>query len=694
MPIPVDTDDQDVSSFDKGLEVAELGGDVLKNVATLQEKAMVKSWFTRIDESREFDKDAYKQLALDRAYARGDSSFAVKVNVIGSFIDTWVSLLYARNPDVDALPADQVGKANLEDARLFGKTAQIVLSLQWKKARMKTQAESWVRAALTSKIGWMKITWQEREGSDPTTARAIADLVDNLANVERLQKEALEQGPGLRDYDLKREELELAIKGLRANVEKTISKGVAIDPVDMADITVSCDCPSIDRYLEAPWISHRSYPRVDAAKSTYAGLTEDDWRKASTFSQRAPVASVGKTSGTQGEFSATDANAYISKEISESGKGGFVCVEEVWDRDTNTVITLIRGVERYAIAPYNPNPGTTRFFPFFGLTFTKVDGQRWAQSLNERSQSLQDAFDRAYSAFEEHRRRIRPKIMFNGSTLADGEAKKLEGGVTTEMVALTPTNPKQDMRQLLFPVLYAPLDPGVYDTQIIMQKFELIWGLQEAMNASIAVAKTATESEIQQTGTTSRTGNKRDMLEENLSDIAQYMLEIAIQKLPADEVRTMAGPEALWPEGLSIEQLDRLATVNVRAGSSGKPNTSAQRQAWGETMPVLQSIIMQIAGLRLSSPLDIADRLEELVVETAARSGEHIDPSRFIPVAGEPVQLVDPATGALVMAYPANGPEGMGAPAPGAPGQTGPTPPPTGNPAAQGAPPPDPGLPK
>ena len=54
---------------------------------------------------------------------------------------------------------------------------------------------------------------------------------------------------------------------------------------------------------------------------------------------------------------------------------------------------------------------------------------------------------------------------------------------------------------MFLPIQYQQLDPAVYDTRIIMEKFELVWGLQEAMQGSIDTAKTATEAEIQQGGT-------------------------------------------------------------------------------------------------------------------------------------------------------------------------------------------------
>lgn len=705
-PLP----DTDTSAFDKGVAMADAEGDVKKVVASLAEEAMVKAWFQRLDEARDFDKDAYKQLAIDRSYARGDTLFTTKVNIIGAYIDTWVSLLYARNPDVDCLPAESATESEYADAKLFGKTAQVIVSKQWKKTNLKRQAQPWVRAALTSKIGWLKITWQERKGKDPTTDRAIADLQDNLMLCKERIRALQENKYDTTNEDLQHAELRAAIDGLNAKAEKLVDKGIVVDPVDMADVTISDECPSVFRYLDSPWISHRTYMRVEQAKSTYTDLSEEDWKSASTFSQKRPVASIATQSAILENTTAEMADGYgIAEAVRNSGKGGFVCVEEIQDRITNQIYTLVKGVKRYAMQPYAPYPATSRFYSLFGLTFTEVDGCRWAQSLNERSQTLQDSYSRVVSQLEIHRARSKPKLAFNANAMAETEAKKLTIGETAELIALYLTNPKQDLRQVLTPVSYNQVDMALYDTKPIMSQFELVWGLQEAMTGEIQTAKTATESEFQQAGTQSRTGNKRDILEEALTDIAKYFLEIDVQCLTYEDAVKLAGKEAFWPHGddgapaLGLDDLDQLAEINIRAGSSGKPNTKAQQESWSATLPILQGLVMQIANLRQSNPIDLANKLEELVEETAARSGDNLDIERFIPAEGQPVQLIDPKTMQPVLAFlapnqPQQAPVGQpgAAPVPGGPASAQPAP--SGTAAvpladAEGAPHPDAGFP-
>jgi hypothetical protein len=202
------------------------------------------------------------------------------------------------------------------------------------------------------------------------------------------------------------------------------------------------------------------------------------------------------------------------------------------------------------------------------------------------------------------------------------------------MVGIQPTNPKGDLRGMVVPLTYAALDAALYDRSRIIMEFERIWGIQEAQAGSIQTEKTATEAEIQQSGFQARSGGRRDLLESALQDLAQYTAEVARAHLDAEDVRGMAGDDALWPAYTGPDDLATMVNVEIRAGSSGKPNTTAERNAWASQLPILQQGIVQIGQLRMSTPADIADCLEKLLRITADRSGDRLDVDGLIPKAG------------------------------------------------------------
>jgi hypothetical protein len=653
-----------------------------------QDAAEVKRRLALIDEARAHDKPAYVQMARDRAYAAGRSKFPVRVNIIGTYIDTWTSLLYARNPDIDVVPEESVTQVIPQERIDFSKTFEKVLGQLWKKARIKRSAKPWVRTALTTKMGVIKGVWIERNGADPQVSQQLKDLQDNLAQLQ-LRSTTLEEGI-VDETDSERAQIEDQIKGLQAKAEKVISQGYVADLVDPADITVSLEAPSVMRFREGPWVSHRLY-RTWRQFCAEAKITDPlIIQKLKGAASYYPVKKTDVNEAALHEYTERDVDRYVGGGIgapTTPTSEGYLCIEEMWDATNSLVYTLVRGVDCMPVEPYTPSAVCLDFYPFHFLAFTEVDGERWPQSLNERSQSLQDDANAAISGFSEHRARIKPGMLFNEAAITAKQLQKVLKSVIGEYVGLKLIDPEMDIRKVFVEKNYPQLDPVIYALEPILQMFELVWGLQEAMTGTIDTAKTATEAEIQEGGTKSRTGDKRDTLEDRLSEMANQTGEYALQSLDRDAVVDLIGEEALWPEGLTVEQLDLMATVSIRAGSSGKPNIQAQRESWEKLAGSVATLIQTIGTLRGASSLDMADCYEELAKETFARSGERVDVSRFIPkvpdlLANPAAGAVDPETGQPVATDPAAPP---GSAPPAAAGGAAPPEP--------GAPPPDPGHP-
>lgn len=622
-----------------------------------QEAADCKAWLARIEEAREFDKAARKQMAIDRKYARGDAGkFDVDVPIAATYVDILASFLYAKDPDVDCLPSEAAGPARLEDARLLGKTLEIVIRRLWRKAKLKAACEPMVRSSITVGVGWIKAAWLERVGNDPVIRQQINDIQDDIRRIRQTTAE-VEAGDSLRP-DEQAAALEQQLQALEAQVEVVLARGVGIDWLSAEDVQVAPGVPSIGHYLDAPWIAHRTFMALDDAKADYP-LIADKLKNATQYFQTKPIdPTMRHDTGVLADVSEQDADSHKPGAGMNGGAEPCVCVWEVQSRDRGVVLTLVDGLDCYARPPAPPNPGTSRFYNLFLWAPGIVDGDRYPRSLIARSARLFDEYNRVRTAYAEHRRRSIPKMGFDATNLSRDEAAKLEAGGTAEMIPLKPLRPGEPISNLLAPVQYNAVDQALYDTSVIRTELEMLWGIQEALSSSINTAKTATEAELMQQGTMARISYRRDSLEGLLTDLAQHTAEIALQKISHADVVSIAGPEAYWPEGLTVEELDILVSVEIRAGTTGKPDTVRQREAWATIMPMLQTSIMQIGQLRGSSPLDIAECFEELVEETLARTGERIDADRFLPdvpqmMPGAPMGMPPPATGAI------NGPAGI-----------------------------------
>jgi len=664
----IEDEDQGLTPLQEGIAAAGTeDADAELTRKRMVEGQRVTKLLEMISDGRKFDEAAYAAMAKDRLYARGITGSKIKVNLIQSYIDTWTSILYARDPDVDVLPSEEVSQKGREDARLFAKTLEVVIHKLWKRGKVKRAGIKWVRAALSVGIGWLRVTWQQRTMQDPVIKSQMDDIQDNLKRLVAMKAEMAE-GYVAEDAEAQQLEYEEAMEVLEQKVERIISRGMAFDFIRSEDVTVSNEVDSVMDYPDSPWVDIRFFKAFDTACAMFPDVPLDVMKSATLYSRvkQLPVGEAPKPGITkQAPEDADNFARQASDAVNNTDCSGmFVCIHELEHRDSGMDYTMIEGVPMYPRQPVARKPYATRFYTVFGLSFSETDGMRYPESLNTRSHTLQDEFTNLESRLATHRQRVIPKILFNKNKIANKGIKAITDAVTGEMVGVE-VRGNIDLSKLLFVPAYPQVDMGLYDTSNITRSMEIVWGTQEAVMGSISVAKTATEAKIQEAGTGARTSSKRDELDDRLTEIAQYTGELAIQVLDAADVRGLAGAEALWPEINKPEDLDAFVQVQIRAGSSGKPDTAAEIEAWSQLMPMISQAIGDIAALRKSNPLDVADKLEALLEETVERFGDKIDITRLIPQ----VQGIDPATGlpidqAAIAAAQGLVPGGEGAPAP------------------------------
>jgi hypothetical protein len=547
----------------------------------------------------------------------------------------------------------------LEDAKQFAKTIDIVVSDAWTKARLKKRAKQELRSTLGVGIGWLKCSWQDRAAADPLTTPAddTKQALDRITVTQGMITEP--RTPTSNEAN--QAALEAQKIGLQSGDKAPLHRGFVIDFIPAQDIQVDPNLSALENYEEAGWIAHRVFKSLSQSKIDFPDIKDklDGAQKYFQAVPRNPVEkkdtgpiAVTSVDANEAELFRTNANIGTTSTSEDPN----ICSWEIWSKDDNVIYTVVEGVPCYARQPFAPNVRTTRFYGMFMLAMHWLDNERHPESLITRISPLLDEVNAIHSDARTHRRRAIPKTLFNSADLAKDEAKKIEGATSNEIIPLEMTSPKADVGKIFKNFQYPPYDKALYSDAMPKAEIETATGVQEAMTSSIMTAKTATEAEIQQTGTNARSSFQRDEIDEQFTELAQYTAEILVQKYTHDDVVQIAGPWAFWPgpgadgaQGISLERMNSLITVKIKAGSSGKPNTSAAQQAWAVSLPLLQRSIAEIGQLRGSSPADMADCQEELVEETLARAGERLDPTRFIPQAPsqEPGQMQQPPPGAM-----------------------------------------------
>lgn len=660
------------------VQMAAVGGSEVADA----ERKLVARMAKQVADARKADRVFRARVVRDRAVADGRAldGYEVSAQLVAAIIDTLIPFIYAKDPDVDVVPEDQTAppykprayppkppippapgdlageaafaqqaieyqhemqefmnrqaadqaQAEMERehndfVRRLGQTIEIVVSRMWRVARLKAEAKAWVRAGLTTGEGWLKVSLQGDLLTDPTVQRELYELQQQQQAIQALSMQV--DSGALPDTETEMALLQAKIEGAQARLETYVGRCLAIDWVDTLDMQTPHSLRKITDFVRSPWLADCTYM---SKEDTAARFALDPARLASATCWRAPDETEGPMPYESVRQNPGDGEFWIKTATDDTR--GMLRVWELHSRQDNMIYTWVDGCEFWARPPMPPRIETTRFYPYFLWAPYECDGSRHPQSLAGRLSKLQDEYAITRTNEAESKRRAKPGILVDATNFDDNELKKVTDSHNQEITPVKPLRPAEPLGNSFFPKAYARVDPALYDTTKIRSDMETISGANESLRQGATTPKTATQSEIENQGTSARTGYARDALDMELSELSEYTAELALGGFPRDQVQKWAGPHAVWPNTSDSEDIKSLVYVSIRAGSSGKPNTSAERQAWATILPMIQGLMMQIAQANGADPQEVADKLKELLRETVARTGDHLDIDRFLPM--------------------------------------------------------------
>jgi hypothetical protein len=587
-----------------------------------QQRQLIEKWHEKISRARKHDKYARERWADDRRVARGDTEWAVDTNLIAAILEVLAAFMYARNPDISIKPSPSVNRQKITEYRGVAETLEIMVSRMLRDAGLKRVAKRWVRGAMTVGVGWIKVAMQTRTERDPLLQEQINDLQDNLARMNALQTKL--QDGSADDRDATAQELRDQIIALQGQMERQVAEGLVLDFMAPEDVVVSPECGEVENYLNSPWVAFDLYKDCDEAMAI-TGWTKKELEHANLYTQRPRKGETDEgTSSTQWVDQTNEEGE------SAENPDGFYRFTEIWSLRDGLVYTAIDGIQdRWAREPYAPRTGQ-RFYPSFMLAFHPIDGERWPQSDVYQLKKLQAEYGSIRSNYALHRKRAIPGIVFDETSLTKESVSKLKQAEVQEYTGIKSMKPGTDLRALLWPKAYNQVDPGLYNTEAITQEMEKVSGAQDAVQGGIQVEKTATEAQILESGRGARTGARLDTLEDCLTDLAEYSVQLTLLTMDGADAIRYAGPQAVWVDMTTDEALT-LFSIEIKAGSTGKPKAPSDREAWGTLMPLMEKMIDRIGHARMQGQNWAAQPWIALLNETFNRLDDRSDIERFLP---------------------------------------------------------------
>jgi hypothetical protein len=581
-----------------------------------------KRRYREIEHSRRYalGKTTWRSQTITPGQANQEAGKIIKSNIIHATLQNMLPLIYAKNPEIAVKPNQHIDPSGYDyrTADLFSETLELILNSCLKKAELKRVAKQVLRSCMVSKIGILKITYQRDYIKDPLVSRQLHDAQESLAAlIETIRQE---DDVDKEDAEALIQRQNMIVESLEQQVTVMRREGLNLGVVRPEDFRMDTSLDTLQDYKQAQWMANRTWMTPKEVMSRFQ-LDKKDLEKFSTYRRNQNGIPQRLTK---------DSNLGEGEDVSIA-----IPVWEYWDKITQTVYTWAEGGDSYIKVPFHPQKMGDSWFPFFILGLNWIDGEEWPISDVDLLENLQDEYMTIRTQAAKHRDLAAPFYVADSSRINYEDIETFSNATIGDIALINASG--AGVNTVFQPASTPPFNPMIYDTSSVRSDIEWISGLGDAARGSVARSKTATEANILQEGLSTRTGEKVDLLEDWLKDVATFSAEILLQEMPPEMVMQEVGQNAFWPKLDKQTLYDRI-NVEIKAGSTEMPDKNQEQMRWVELMPIIMQNIDAIQAMRMQGIPDEFNPFINLVKETFKRFDERIDVVKFIPPLPEDVQ--------------------------------------------------------
>jgi hypothetical protein len=445
----------------------------------------------------------------------------------------------------------------------------------------KSMMKMTVRRAATSGVGWVRLGFQRVLAKSPDLDNRISDVQNQLDLVERATADMADGE--ITEDDAVAEELRLVLQSLTQQEEAVVREGLLFTWPKSTAIIPDPRCIQLRDFLGCDWVAEEFCLSVNEVQETYdvdVSKSHTSYERSDTGTDYERARSTWATGGYNDDPQIDDADR------------DSCLVWEVYNKKDGLVYVICDGYPDFLREPAAPDVYTDRYWPWYLVAFNECDGKVYPPSDVQLVRPMQRELNRARQGLREHRIANRPKIAYADGTLSQEDIEALKGHPVNALIAISGLQPGQDINQVLQAIRGSPIDPNLYEVNPIFEDLMRAVGVQEADLGGTG-GDTATESSIAASAKASATGSSIDDIDETLAALARAAGQILLLNVSEETVKSIVGPGALWPT-LTKADVARDLYLEIKAGSSGRPNQAQELQNFERLAPIL----MQLPGIK------------------------------------------------------------------------------------------------
>lgn len=553
-------------------------------------------WKSRIDEAMTRDKtkneawqEAFAYYSMSQeghrdsdttgtvGYRAGNRSAARTVsgqvsyteNIVFSNITSTVPAIYAKNPDIEAIPYKKDDPGSKQFARMWDLLISTLLTRKHAPGvNFKPIAKQAVALAQLTNEAWCEIGYIQREQSTEQVQAELAEIAEKLGKATN-EKEIIELEGQLMAIEDKFDVAQPA--GPFTKLRSPTS--VIVDPASVRP-----------DHTDAKWIAVEDYHPTNLLYAVY-GEKDKDGNWVTIFQPKYTIAedmSAGMGIDQDAKFTLIKEVSSTEHPIGQDGKlRGLTKTITVWDRVTRRVYLFVEDQWKWPLWVWNDPYNLPGMFPFFKLSF--FSSPLGGRTKGEVSFYLdqQDELNEINDTVTRARRNLKNNVLFdtNSGISVNDVQEVLRGEDGTARGISVPEG--KSIKDIIFGFEHPALKhPELLAKEGIYAQIDRISGTSEVIRGGQFKTNTTNQAvQSYQASTQTRLDDKIDSLEDWIGCIAEGLGMLCVQFMDEGMVKEILGDQyvAAWQNMSPRELLGRFG-MRVVGGSTVKPTSAAKKQ--------------------------------------------------------------------------------------------------------------------
>lgn len=516
--------------------------------------------------------------AGNRRYQRTiNDQWSETENVVFSNVGTMLPILYAKNPTIEATPANTT---NEEFARTCERLLNTLMSMRTEPGiNFKMKARRAVLWALLTNNAYSKVDFVTKEES---SQKALQDLQDISKKYEQAksQKEI--------------RELEGQLLALEEKINILTPPGPKVDIVNPFRLYWDPQSKEPD-HSDANWAAEYDYLPTDYINAVYG--KKQDGKYVSVYEPTHVLHSGSDVNGIDEDinnftlFEKEKQHAAFGYDNKESfAKACYTKVWWIWDKTTRRLLLYADNNMNWPLWVWDDPLGIVEFFPYTHLWFHETP--EGSQPKGEVTYYLdqQDAINDINSTVAQTRTWARLKLFYNQNVIKQDQVEKL---LNSDMNAAVPVDVPEGAK--LTDVIQAVVPPALQFEQLFnvegrFAAINRITGINDAQRGAQFKTNTTNDAiDFYQKNVDIRVDEKVDAIEDWIGMTSWKVLQLCAKFWKAEDVAKIIGnePANAWSQITDPNDLRTRLLLRIVGGSTEKPTSKNKKRAALEIGQVL-----------------------------------------------------------------------------------------------------------